>query len=150
MKNILYLTLICVVSAICLATIHQVTKHTRVENRKQYENRQLVDILPSGTPEEICRQKFESYRSDVEGYGGLMNIAVVFKESKLIGVRVLSHTETPGFADILEVANWIGRFGKEPLERIDAVTRATITSNAVLAGVKEVLERKSSGWSPCN
>ena len=83
------------------------------------------------------------------GYGGTMDLVAAFRDSEFVGIRATRHTETPGFADILDPSDWIGGLiGEEPA--FDAVTGARITSSAVLRARAAALQRHSEGepWCP--
>jgi electron transport complex protein RnfG len=91
------------------------------------------------------------------GYGGtILHLVALSSEGQILGVRVLSHKETPGLADKIEVAkhDWITRFdglslGNPPLEQwkvkkdggqFDQFAGATITPRAVVKAVKSALD----------
>lgn len=150
MKGVIALTVVCLISAACLAAIHHLTRDVREVNRESYENRQLADLVPPGSILDLCRRGIEIYRTEEKGYGGSILLAVVYTKGELKGVRVLSHTETPGFADVLKPSNWISNFGKQPIDHIDAVARATITTRSVIKAVASTNELHQSGGSPCN
>ena len=84
------------------------------------------------------------------GYGGSMDVVAAFRHGRLIGLRVPRHGETPGFADILAPADWIGGLGADGAAPFDAVTGATITSKAVLRARATALERHraEAPWCP--
>jgi len=92
-----------------------------------------------------------------QGYAGEMRfIMAVDNTGKILGVRVLSHAETPGLGDKMEVEkdNWILNFnglslGKPPEEQwkvkkdggqFDAFTGATITPRGVVRAIVEALK----------
>lgn len=150
MKGVLTLTVVCLISAACLAVVHHQTREIREANRESYENRQLSDLVPPGSIQELCNKGIELYRAEEKGYGGTIVLAVVYTNGELKGVRVLSHTETPGFADILQPSDWIGTFGVQPIGHVDAVARATITSKSIIKAVERIDELQKSGVSPCN
>ena len=92
------------------------------------------------------------------GYAGPIRLLLaVTPEGTLLGVRVLTHTETPGLGDQIEAArsDWIHRFagralGDPPQARwtvradggaFDALTGATVSSRAVVEAVAAGL-----GW----
>lgn len=96
---------------------------------------------------------FETAR---KGYSGEIRVLLGIDENgKLLGVRVLKHTETPGLGDKIEVtrSDWITRFtGKslgDPADAQWAVKKdggpfdqfagATITPRAVVNGVRDGL-----------
>lgn len=91
-----------------------------------------------------------------DGYSGNIHILVgVFADGRIAGVRVLSHRETPGLGDKIELRkdNWILSFdgreltaanaGSWALKRdrgdFDQFTGATITPRAVINAVRNTL-----------
>ena len=97
---------------------------------------------------------FEIYTS--RGYnGGIHLLAGVRRDGKLLGVRALSHKETPGLGDAIELerSDWMQVFTGLSLEtppaeswltardggRFDQITGATVTSRAVIEAVKKML-----------
>lgn len=91
-----------------------------------------------------------------KGYGGPIKLLVACKPNgELLGVRVVSHKETPGLGDGIEVerSNWIQQFAGKSLQRpllqywkvkkdqglFDQMTGATITPRAVVDAVKHSL-----------
>jgi electron transport complex protein RnfG len=97
-----------------------------------------------------------AFETSRRGYSGEIKVLLgVDENGKLLGVRVLQHTETPGLGDKIEVtrSDWITRFtGKslgDPPEAQWAVKKdggpfdqfagATITPRAVVNGVRDGL-----------
>ena len=91
-----------------------------------------------------------------DGYSGTITLLVaVAREGHLLGVRTLSHRETPGLGDKIEAekSDWIRHFqglalGNPPLTRwavkrdggdFDQFAGATITPRAVVKAVKKTL-----------
>ncbi|WP_343154353.1 electron transport complex subunit RsxG [Buchnera aphidicola] len=91
-----------------------------------------------------------------DGYSGSIYILVAaYLNGKIIGVRVLSHKETPGIGDKIEISisNWITKFKnlsviddqdnrvllKKYGGKIDQFTGATITPQAVTNAVKRTV-----------
>jgi len=91
------------------------------------------------------------------GYGGPIRLMLgIAPDGKLLGVRVISHKETPGLGDKIEAAKneWITRFtglslGNPPAEKwkvkkdggqFDQFSGATITPRAVVGGIRQGLE----------
>ncbi|MDR3371239.1 electron transport complex subunit RsxG [Rhodoferax sp.] len=130
-----------------------------------HDNNPAADTLQlqvDGTPLLVYRARqgkhvtgvaFEASR---RGYSGEIRLLLGIDENgKLLGVRVLKHTETPGLGDKIEVtrSDWITRFtGKslgDPPEAQWAVKKdggpfdqfagATITPRAVVNGVRDGL-----------
>ena len=56
---------------------------------------------------------------------------MAFEGSRISGLRVLRHEETPGLGDFIE-GDWLQQFVHQPPEDVDTVTGATITSRAVI------------------
>lgn len=91
------------------------------------------------------------------GYAGPIEVMLgVDTNGKILGTRVISHTETPGLGDKIEIKrdNWIESFtglslGNPPVSKwkvkkdggqFDQFTGATITPRAVVRAVKQGLE----------
>lgn len=91
-----------------------------------------------------------------EGYSGPIRLLIgIFPDGHIAGVRVLSHRETPGLGDAIELgrSNWIRGFDGRSLgdpdpDRwhvsrrggdFDTLTSATITTEAVVVAVRRVL-----------
>ena len=85
-------------------------------------------------------------RQRVEGYNGVVNAAVVVSpENKILGVVLGENGETPRFLERLRNAGFLKRWnGKTPAEasklKVDAVTRATYSSNAIRSEVGTILK----------
>lgn len=97
------------------------------------------------------------FGSSARGYAGEIRLLMaVARNGKVLGVRVLKHTETPGLGDKIEFSRnpWItsfnGRSLDDPLPEkwgvrkdggvFDSFAGATITPRAVVRGVREGLE----------
>ena len=107
-----------------------------------------------------------------EGYAGSIDLLIGLNSRQSItGLTVLSHQETPGIGDIIEVEKspWLKNFtGKGNMdaksrpwsftthgEGFEAITGATITTKAVLESVQSALieqpwVKSSDGKQPCN
>lgn len=149
MKSILTLTLLCIASASVLALAHL---HTQTYIRKNIEEQELArldGLVDELNQELLCEQGIDLIELNRRGYGGVMSVVVAVQYGEVLGVRVVRHSETPGFDEVLETDDWIGRFGTEDLTDIDAVTRATVTTNAVLRAVEDALQAYESGAGEC-
>ena len=114
-------------------------------NRQAAEARILHELagvpVPAGSGDVLlCERNLAILRGAGRGYGGPLEVAVALGPGgRIVGVRVLGHAETPGFADILDAASaWLAGF---PQGDVDAVTGATVTSNAVRHAVAAAVER---------
>ena len=88
------------------------------------------------------------------GYGGAINMVVGISkaDNAVAGMRVLKHSETPGLGALSATEKFYRKYdnkGLTPLkvvkaspraDEIDAITSATITTNAVTAAVNEAIE----------
>lgn len=99
-----------------------------------------------------------AYRVTGAGYGGSTIVLIMGLDSsgKILGVRVISHAETPGLGDKIDLSksNWILSFNGRSLDNsapkqwavkkdggvFDQFTGATITPRAVVRAVKGGLE----------
>ena len=92
-----------------------------------------------------------------DGYGGRINLIVaVHHDGRISGVRVVSHKETPGLGDYIEIAknSWITGFNGASLENrkgsewkvkkdggtFDYRAGATITPRAIVKAVHKALQ----------
>lgn len=91
-----------------------------------------------------------------DGYSGAIRLLVAIRNTnEVIGVRVVSHQETPGLGDYIEIekSNWIYVFNEKSLTNpspeqwrvkkdggaFDQVTGATITPRAIVKTVNRTL-----------
>ena len=92
-----------------------------------------------------------------DGYGGRIDLIVaVHHDGRISGVRVVSHKETPGLGDYIEIArsNWITGFNGASLENrkndewkvkkdggsFDYMAGATITPRVIVKAVHKALQ----------
>lgn len=89
-----------------------------------------------------------------KGFGGLINMMVgISVDGKIGGIKILSHSETPGLGANSTNINFYGQYkdkgidsqlevvktGASKENEIQAITGATITSRAVTNGVNEAI-----------
>jgi len=118
-------------------------------------NKDPVKIFLARKKNKIVAVSFQSNAPD--GYSGLIVIMLgISIDGQLLGVRVISHSETPGLGDKVEVKknNWILKFTglslnntpssdwkvKKDGGEFDQFTGATITPRAVVKAVKRGLD----------
>ncbi|MCB2289553.1 RnfABCDGE type electron transport complex subunit G [Clostridium sp. CS001] len=90
-----------------------------------------------------------------KGYGGIIDIMVgISTEGKVSGIKILSHTETPGLGANAPKPEFSGQFKDKPIDNklevvkiaptketeIQAITGSTITSKAVTLGVNDAVD----------
>jgi electron transport complex protein RnfG len=146
-----------------LAMLRQVLPDERYDNdplgeafRLQDERLGEVQVYPASKSGVLSAVVFQI--SPI-GWAGPVTLLVSVAESgEILGVRVLSHKETPGLADKIEVArsDWITRFDglsldNTPLQewavkkdggRFDQFAGATITPRAIVRAVLRTLQLK--------
>ena len=113
-----------------------------------------VEVYPAKRAGQLVAVAF---RVSTIGYGGpVTQLIALDRDGRILGVRILSHKETPGLADKIEVAksDWITRFdglalGNPPLDKwkvkkdggqFDQFAGATITPRAVVKGIVQALQ----------
>jgi len=90
-----------------------------------------------------------AFRVYPKGYGGTIDMVVgIDLKGRVAGIKIISMNETPGLGMKASESNFLRQFmGKtsgSPLKAkkdIDAITGATITSQAVANGVKQALSK---------
>lgn len=133
-----------------------------------HDNEMLKDVvLISPTEDETTVRVYQARRDGAvtgvafqvveQGYAGPIQLIIgVDRNGKILGVRVIAHTETPGLGDKIEEAksDWILRFTglskddpgtegwkvKKDGGHFDQFSGATITPRAVVKGVKKGLD----------
>jgi electron transport complex protein RnfG len=163
-----------------LLLTNNLTAQPIADRQREDLTRQMNQVLPSSIYDnqpldqkyqaELDGQQYTFYRARMNGkvsgiilftytsgYSGDIALLVAIKaDGELSGVRVLSHTETPGLGDKIELAksDWILGFSglslnnpdttgwavKKDGGQFDAFTGATITPRAVVKGVYETLQ----------
>jgi electron transport complex protein RnfG len=143
------------------ATLQQVVPATYYDNDLV---RDAVTVNEGGKPVMVYRARRNGqvqavcYQVSAPGYGSSAMVMVmgVDRNGALLGVRVISHAETPGLGDKIELSrsDWILRFNGRSLNDpppagwavkkdggvFDQFTGATITPRALIKAVKGGLE----------
>ena len=155
----LTLLLITGVVAAALAGVNAITKDAIAANQEKKTQEALAVVLPeagslqkmeltgdTGIVSEVYTDG-ESYAVKVlpSGFDGTITMMVGISEGKVTGISVISHTETPGLGAVAAAQNakgeafrgqFVGQEGTLAVgNQIDAMSGATITSNAVVTGV---------------
>ena len=160
----LILMLICLVSAGVLAATYKVTHPVYLEQLAQEEKKALTEILPEAVDFQEKKYKDSSYfvglnsqgeeigyiiRAQASGYSSTIKMLVgIDRQGTILAVKILSQQETPGLGTKIteirrnETEPWFTRqfkgknFKDLTLENIEAITAATITSEAIVEGLK--------------
>jgi len=167
-KGIIVLLSVTLLSGYLLAQVYSLTK-PKIEQQKKIEEERLNrDIFEEGVKfsednlKEIpCTAVYDIngnligriFTSQVRGYGGNITIKVGFdNELKIVDVKILEHTETPGLGSKITDSNFIGQFKNKqgadlylktdsPTGQVDGITGATISSRAVTEGIRKLQEQ---------
>lgn len=145
-----------------LASLAQVLPASLYNNNPVQDVQIIKDEKLSEQPIEVYVAKRDGVITGVafqvkkQGYGGPITLIMALDASgNILGVRVLSHKETPGLADRIDIEKdkWITRFEKHSLANttaqawhvkkdggeFDQFTGATITPRAVVGAIYQGL-----------
>ena len=165
LRLVLTLFLITAVVAAALAGVNSITAPAIAQLRAEKTQQAVEAVLPGGGEEvEFPATALVSkvYASET-GYavevtpGGFDNTITMMvgvdKEGNVLGIDIISHTETAGLGAVADAATPAGVAFREQFKgmsssvsvskdggEVEAITGATITSRAVCAGVNAALE----------
>ena len=150
------LLVICLVVAAVVSLVNEVTKARYAEIQKEEQQKAMASIFGSTSVTVTgLGDGFYAVRQGEEllGYCVQVVTAGFGGDMTLVGVQILSHSETPGLGARVSDASYLGQYaGKSGTltlgENVDAISGATISSRAVLAGVKEAQEILKSHIEP--
>ena len=171
-KPAIALFLFTAVAAVIVGFMHTITAEPIERQIFEREQAAINEIIPNSLPHES--EEFELPDSTVwrwdsrvneleellgyvffaqsRGYDGLVHLLVGFDvNGDILGVRVISHTETPGLGTVIAGEAFINQFYRlrGPVEsvrnpqrphQIDVETGATLSVNAVLRAVNDAWE----------
>ena len=160
-KPVIVLTVIAFICTAALAGVNTLTKEIIAKAAAEKKAIAMQALFPEEQgfdALEIDAETLKKYNSSgvykassgkgyivevsASGYGGDIEMMVAFSnECDILGVKVVSHEETNGIGtrvvgDEKYLEKYVGKNAKEP-SGIDAVSGATISSKAVLAGVND-------------
>ncbi len=183
-SNAVAIGLFAIVTSAVIAFTQLATSKQIAHNKAEYQARALFEIVPKSVDPELVNHKvlmqapelgqeapIELYQAiqngkvvtvlmpviAPEGYSGNIELLVgVNADSSLAGVRVLSHKETPGLGDKVELSksDWILSFDGQQMAmggddswavkkdggRFDQFTGATITPRAIVGATARAIE----------
>ncbi len=159
------------ITSICGFLLGEVYKTTapKIEKQKALEEEKLnKEIFPEGVKfekvkegdtvyfivyDKDCRKIGRIYQTKSLGYGGYIYIKVgIDNNLKIKGVKILQHNETPGLGAKITKSEFLNQFKNldfknlylkkdNPQGKIDSITGATISSRAVVDGVRKLIEK---------
>ena len=163
LRLVITLFLITAVVAAALAGVSTITKDAIAANQEKKTQDALAVVLPdAGSLEKVALSGDTGIVSEVYtdgssyavkvlpgGFDGEITMMVGIADGKITGISVISHTETPGLGAVAAAQNakgeafrgqFVGQSGELAVgDQIDAMSGATITSNAVVTGVNAAL-----------
>jgi Na+-translocating ferredoxin:NAD+ oxidoreductase subunit G len=180
-KNALLLATAATACVLLVASVNQLTAPKIAEQIELEKLKLLQEVLPAGAasaellqdclvlqqPTVLFQNDAKTYRwrqngelrayvietTAPDGYSGnIQLLAAITPDGTVLGVRTLSHKETPGLGDKIEMrkSSWMDSFRQKKLQsaddrrfavkkdggQFDQFTGATITPRAVVAAVK--------------
>jgi electron transport complex protein RnfG len=165
----LVLCLIATVAAVCLGLVHTITKEPIAREQARLTAEALVELLPeakafkedtglphTGTVTAVTVGHGDEGPAGVviqvapKGFSDKIELLVAITGGTVRGIKILKQTETPGLganaAGPAFGAQYVGKGGALTVtkgtpaaDEIQAITSATITSQAVTDGVNEAL-----------
>jgi len=161
LKMIGVLFAVCVASSLVLSLVYSQTQPLiEANSKKELDNAilrvqpQAEDVQALGISKGAVKEVYGlskagenvGYAVLVESSGYQGAIRVIYgldAEQKIIGIEVLSHSETPGLGSKIQDSSFLGQFlgkGKADLSEVDTITGATVSSSAVLRVVTESID----------
>ena len=155
------LLIICAVTALMLAGVNALTADRIAANLAAEKAAAISAIFPEATNNEavpeapagveavylvFSGESMLGYAAEVAplGFGGALNLMVgVNADGNLVGIQLISHSETPGLGSRVGEDSFLSQFRGKNIgtvnEGFDAITGSTVSSDAVHAGVKTAL-----------
>lgn len=163
------LLVICLVATTLLAFTNSITAQKIALNAVETENASRNVVLPGGTSysevtvtesgvsyctgyDKIGNEIGYVFTAGAKGYGGTVSVMVgLDKEGTILGIEILSHSETPGLGANAVKPDFKDRFAGKSGEltvnktsndgqNVQAITAATITSKAVVSAVNTITD----------
>lgn len=156
-KPILVLTCICLVVTALLAVVNSVTAPIIAESELKAQQEAMAEVLPEGggfeeiTSDNLPERVTQAYKASngagyvfmltTKGYGGDMGlICGINSGGAIVACKTLSHSETSGLGSKTAEDPYRNQYsGKtsDTLTEVDAITGATISSNAYINAIKD-------------
>ena len=124
-----------------LAFTFQLTAPVIAENQAKAEAAAAKQVLGD--------QEGVALKTQIKSYGGKLELMVgIAEDGRILGVTILSHSDTPGLGTQPMQPDYLAQYqGLTELtgshinedNQVDAVTGATISSNAIYLGIKQAL-----------
>ena len=153
----LTLGVICVVASASLAIVHSMAQPRIVASALAEEEASLKDVLPGADRFEPVKAKDDilyykafdlngqemgvAFKAQGKGYSSTIETMVGMSvQGEILAIKVLSQKETPGLGANVAEPDFAARFSQksiQDLNKVQAITGATISSRAVIDSVTE-------------
>lgn len=163
------LMIICLAVTLALTGTYQITMPIITANAKTFADGSRTEVLPSASDgftlvaEPYQEGISEIYAADngsgivitstEKGFGGKITVMTgIDSKGQIQGIKILEHSETPGLGSKAMTKKHLSQYlgqakitnkGDEDATNIDAVTGATISSDAVYRAVEKALHQYS-------
>jgi electron transport complex protein RnfG len=174
----MYLFVIAAVATALLVVVHAITLEPIANQVRQTQERMMLAVLPeadefnemedvalSGSMMSVFEAKDNGQRVGFivsvapNGYAGRieMVIGISSTRNQIEGMRVVKHSETPGFGDAATKEPFYSQFDDRPLnaltvvtrgatgDQIDSIAASTVTTVAIVGGVNDAIEWYKGG-----
>lgn len=163
LKYSLIVSVFAFFAALIIGIVYQFTEPKISDNKINVENQSI--ILVAGEKAKTFKRVQEEdynyvvvYNEDEDQIGYVLKVTKrgyssdikmlvgLDQQLNIIGLKILEQTETPGLGSRIEESNFLKQFINKNAEKmdltkdegdIDAITGATISSRAVVSGIKE-------------
>jgi electron transport complex protein RnfG len=161
---VIFLTLIVVISVVALTLTNGITKEKIALAKKEAISETLATLFPEMedftydetdriyTPIANGEPLGHAFMATATGYGGAIDILIGLEpDTTLRGIKIISQQETPGLGAKIVEGSFLSQFKGLSVDevalsrdggKVDAITGATISSSAVVEGVKEAILKK--------
>lgn len=166
------LLFICIISGALLSVVNNLTKEAIIENSKINKNdlayiieeaEKINDYEIELAEDSAIKEVYEALKGDeiigyvfkvtTKGFHGGVDFVVAIKEDTLTGIKVLSHSETPGLGAKISETEFTDKFKNLPIENfvelvktakakeneVEAVSGATKSSTAAVNAANEAI-----------
>lgn len=161
-SSIIVLGVVCLVAALLLGFSYTLTKDKIDLQIKIDLNRKLTQVFTKATEFRPATEYFVVYQgkdlvgyvgvAESPGYSSIIKVIVGMDlNKKITGIRILEYAETAGLGTKVADPDFYNQFAgltstdmnlKKYGGKIDAITGATVSSKAVIEGVKNILVNK--------
>ncbi len=162
---VIFLTLVVIIAIVVLTLTNGITKDKIVQAKQEAVTEMLATLFPhmqsfkydsdSGLYTVLANDEpiGHAFMAQGHGYGGAIDILVGVKpdNKSLQGIKIITQQETPGLGAKIINASFLDQFKGVPVNevdltrnggKIDAITGATISSTAVVKGVKKAIMKE--------